>query len=234
MNQLNSIEFFRGGPYKGPAREEVAQQRRWGVGIIAAFILTVMWSCQASHTEVERIFRAQFHIPDGVSFAETRYPSRGTANQLEAIVRFSKSQFADYIARLDDPRVWLPVPLDYRGLGLNPPYSPSALKWTELPGAPSAGNRRVRWGHLSREEIYKARNGRAFCLALRQPPGKRRSDWWYEAPKGHEHRFPLETPSRLDRYNAVGCAELGRSERPATLIQGLIDVDTRSLHMIIR
>jgi hypothetical protein len=77
-------------------------------------------------------------------------------------------------------------------------------------------------------------SGYVFCLARRSPPGNRKSDWWREAPKGYEHRFPLNTPRRLDAYNSLACAELGRSERPRGYILGLIDTDTRTLHMIVK
>lgn len=234
MRGVTNISPFRAETYASPAKEEIAKARAWTVGVLVLIGVAMIYGWQSSHAETERLFRAQFHIPDDVAFAETRYPRRGSANGLEAIVQFDQKQFAAYMARLDDPRIWKPALPDLPGPAAEPPYSPRALRWAKLPGPALAGNRRVRWGNLSRDQVYMVKNGRAFCLALRQPAGKRKSDWSYAAPKGYDDRFPLDTPAHLDRYNALACSELGRSERPRALVQGVLDFDTRTLHMIVR
>lgn len=193
-------------------------------------VVSLDWRSSSS----ERILRAQFRIPSEVEFSHSRYPRRGSANHIEGIIKFSQAEYGAYLSNLENPAIWNAEPIKIGRLETAPPYSPRALSWQKLPKPIFAGTTRARWGNLSREPAGNAKAGWAFCLAVRRPIGKRKSDWWRPAPKGYEHMFPLETPVQLAKYNAINCAEMGRSENPSGIILGLIDADTHTLHMIVR
>ncbi|MCT4654220.1 MAG: hypothetical protein N4A65_00260 [Cohaesibacter sp.] len=209
------------------------QPHHWVIVIIllTASLIIPSWYKKDA---VKTMLRTHFHLPQEVEFLETRHPARGTADHIEAIVQFTDIQHKNYLAHLANPNIWRPIPIKVGNLQIEAPYSPKALKWKSLPSPFFAGTRRVRWGNLSRDKIREIKEGYAFCLALRRPLGKRKSDWWREAPKGYEKQFPLKTPSGLDQYNAINCAEMGRSENPAGYILGILDTRNRRLHMIIR
>lgn len=135
---------------------------------------------------------------------------------------------------MNNPKYWQPRQVSTGRKSAEPPFSPRALMWEKhaLPGF--AGSSRVRWGNLSLDRAQKVENGFAFCLALRYPKGERVTDRPRPIRKSFEHLFPLDTPRHLDRYNALHCSELGRSERPRGYIHGLLDKDTRTLHMIVK
>ncbi|MEM8647205.1 MAG: hypothetical protein AAGF86_12785 [Pseudomonadota bacterium] len=200
----------------------------WFIFWIGVFIVGYLWSSASSEARYGDLMRRIFHVPDHVAFADIRYPRRGTANGIEGIFQLTDAQMSAYQARFNDPNVWH-TSVELRRRTFEGPYAPTAFAWKSLPSPGLAGNRRIRWGNLSRKEIYKIKNGVMMCVAFRNEPGKRKSDWWYQAPKGHEHRFPLITPSEFDGFNAIHCADVGRSERPPTLLQAVLDLDTRRL-----
>ncbi len=206
----------------------------WVTFWLAVFGVVYVWSSASSEARYGDLMRRTFQVPDDVEFADLRYPKRGTANQIEGIFQFTPEQAAQYQARFNDVEVWHAGPVDLPRRTFEGPFEPQAFAWKPLPQPGLAGNRRVRWGNLSRKQIYKIKQGVAMCVALRKAPGERKSDWWFQAPKGHEHRFPLETPSHFEPYTALHCADLGRSERPARMLQAVLDAKTRRLHVIIR
>jgi len=204
------------------------------VTIGAVLVLFISeWSGRSSSTEA--ILRAHFRIPEGVEFARSQHPTRGTARQIEGIIEFTPTEYAIYRASLNDPAVWKPERIAAGPNVARPPFSPRALRWEKLPRSVFAGARRVPWGNLSAEQADKVRQGYTFCFAMRFPPDKRRSD--SPRPIRHKrdaHLFPLETPARLDRYNTIHCSELARGERPLGYVLGVLDDKTRTLHMIVR
>lgn len=202
----------------------------WLLVLVAAHLL----SSTSNEARYGDLMRRTFHVPEQIEFAEMRYPRRGTANGIEGIFQLTEVQFAEYRARLREAQVWNDRRVELSRRTYEGPFDQNAFAWKPLPQAALAGNRRVRWGNLSRREIYKIKRGLAMCAAFRKEPGQRKSDWWFEAPKGHENRFPLYTPSRLNRYTAIHCADMGRSERPTAMLQAVLDFDTRRLHVTIR
>lgn len=201
---------------------------------LAVFGLGYLWSSSSSEARFADLMRRTFHVPDEVAFADMRYPQRGTANGIEGIFQFTEDQLSAYQAQMNDEQIWARSPIELSRRTFEGPFSLSAFDWKPLPTPALAGNRRIRWGNLSRKQIYKIKRGLGMCVAFRNAPGQRKSDWSFRAPKGLEHRFPLETPEHLDAFTALHCADLGRSERPVRLLQAIIDLDTRKLHVIIR
>jgi hypothetical protein len=61
------------------------------------------------------------------------------------------------------------------------------------------------------------RRGRALCVALQRKPGGNRN----------------EQSSDVSRYAASDCSELAKTDRVAVIVLGALDLDTRTLHMII-
>lgn len=204
--------------------------------IVVAVLIWAVTSGMSGYKEkpAKDMLVSQFHLPNSIEFTEIRAPRRGTANHIEGIVQFTEAQMATYRAQFADRNVWKPVEFELNRREFTSPYSSRALKWHALPKPIFAGTKRVRWGNLARDKVRSVKRGRALCIALRVKQGSRQAKRWREAPKGYEDRFPLKTPSNLDKFNAVHCAELGRSENPAAFILGLLDFETRNLHMIIR
>ncbi len=224
-------------------RQRVARKPRRGFRLpgtpmeyaaVLAIIAVALLGTQCRSDRYETLLRDSFHLPPAVAFTEFRYPNSRIGGSLEALIEFTDDEFRAYVSQLDNPNVWRSQPLTYRGETIDGPYSPDALKWQPLPKPAFAGNRRVRYGHLPDDRISKAESGRVLCTALRQKPGKRKSDYWWQAPKGYEHRFPLETPKHLERFTALNCAELGRSERPVGYVLGVLNDRTKTLYITIR
>lgn len=200
-----------------------------GIGMV---LFSLAWDWTGRSSTSERILQDAFRIPHGVEFSQSRHPRRGAAQDVEGIVEFSKADYQAYIARMNNPKYWTPRQVSTGRKSAEPPFSPRALMWEKHPLPGFAGSSPVRWGNLSLDRAQKVKNGFAFCLALRHPPGERVTDRPRPIRKSFEHLFPLDTPRHLDRYNALHCSELGRSERPRGYIYGLLDSDTRTLHMI--
>lgn len=164
----------------------------------------------APSTDEKETLRNQFHLPPEVSFSELRVDRKSrlaSPMAIEGVVRFSEAQFRDYARRLNDPGLWRPLPIKYDGVAFQGPYSPDALKWEDLPG-----KRRIGWGSLSWKQAQEARNGKLLCFAVRQVGGD-------EATAS----FRGET-----------CSDVSMTKARMVLVQGLIDADNKTLHMIVR
>ncbi len=178
--------------------------------------------------------RGQFHLSKNTTFLEFRRPRRASANKLEGIVQFTEAQFDDYRANLSNKNLWKPVSFGSDSVPVDGPFSYHALDWQKLPMPNFAGTRPVRWGNLSRERVREIKHGRVFCVAHRRPPGKRKSKLGRPTPKRIIRHQSLMTPKRLEKYIAMNCTELGRSENPVGYVLGVLDFEKRMLHMIVR
>jgi hypothetical protein len=80
-----------------------------------------------------------------------------------------------------------------------------------------AGNCFEKWTNLSAVEIRSFRRGRVLCVALQRKPRTSRNTQSGDVP----------------RYAATDCSELAKTDRVAVIVLGALDLDTRTLHMII-
>jgi hypothetical protein len=184
--------------------------REWGaIFVVSAFLLVLAVIGAPSSTEKQQL-RAQFHLPDGVALAEVsvdRSSTKPFPAPIEGVVKFTDAEFSAYAARLDDANDWKPIPITYAGTEYDGPFADDTLVWRNLDGA-----RQIAWGELSWAAAQKARNGRLLCFAVRESGSNAGKPVFRGEPCP-----PPNTPS----VNAV-------------FVQGLLDFDTKELHMLIR
>jgi hypothetical protein len=186
-----------------------AKKHWFGILAVAAFLLTLAAIGAPSAAEKE-ILRSQFHLPPDVALAEIAVDRKKRAPfpaDIEGVAQFSSAQFRDYLARLDDPDLWRPQPFRYDGVTFGGAYSPNALLWKDLQGA-----RQLAWGHLSERRARMARSGRLLCFAVQH--------------------FDVQEAAPSLRGGA--CSEIDGKAPKTVYVQGLIDYEARTLHMLVR
>jgi hypothetical protein len=154
--------------------------------------------------------RRQFRLPPEVALTKVRVdrkPRGSFAPDVEGIVVFSEAQFREYVGTLDDPAVWKPVPLVHGGRVFAGPYSADALRWEPLPG-----RHRIAWVSLSWKQAQEAKHGRHLCFAVQH----------------------VEGGEGEGTYRGLAGWEVGETRMTAVYVQGLIDYDRKTLHMLIR
>lgn len=191
-------------------RALTSQERMASAAIIVAlatFVYAIGVGRKDAHFEV---LRRQFLLPDDVAASSIRVAKGSSVARprVEAIVRLSEQQYRAYAAAIADGR-WRPFFLTYGGSPVRS-FSAEALRWNEAPQPAYAGERRVRWGGLSHNEAQSMSNGRVMCFALQRQTGE---------------------PSAA--FTARACGEIGRRESVTAYVLGLLDDDTRTLHMVI-
>lgn len=185
--------------------------RKWWFGVlaVAAFLLTLAATGAPSTAEKE-LLRSQFHLPPDVALAEIVVDRKKHAPfpaDIEGVAHFSSAQFRDYLALLDDPDVWRPQPFHYGGVTFAGPASPNAFLWKDLKGA-----RQLAWGRLSERRAGIARSGKLLCFAV-------------------EHVDEREAAPSL---RGGACSEIDGKAPKTVYVQGLIDHEARTLHMLVR
>ena len=195
---------------RGSRRFSLADIRSWTLGewgaILAIAGFFAFLKMLGSPTGVERQqLRAQFHLPGDVLLTKV-YVNRSKAKPfpaaVEGYVQFGEAEFQKYIATLDDPRVWQPVPIIHGGTEFYGKYSADALIWTPIENVPP-----MSWGSLSWKQAQESRNGRVLCFALK------------------------ETGAGTGVFHGERCR--AGSAGKSAYVKGLIDYDTRTLHMLI-
>lgn len=179
----------------------------WGAILIVAGFLFVLASIGAPSAGEKQQLRTQFHLPDDVALTEVhidRSSAKPFPAPIEGLVRFTEAQFHQYVASLSDRNIWKPAPISFGGAEFHGPYAPDALAWRDLNGA-----RQLGWGSLSWKQAQNARNGVLLCFAVREDENS-------AAFRGE----PCPPPN----------APVVR----AVYAQGLLDFETRELHMLIR
>jgi len=188
----------------------LADLRNWTLGrwsavlAVACFLAVLKMVGSPSDTEKQQL-RAQFHLPAHVTLTKVyvnRSKTKPFPAAIEGYVHFSESEFQKYVAELDDPRVWQPVPIVHGGTEFHGTYASDALTWREI-----RDSQPLSWGTLSSKQTQEARNGRQFCFAL------------------------TETGSGTGVFHGELC-RTGSAGKSA-YVKGLIDYDTRTLHMLI-
>lgn len=184
--------------------------REWGAILAIAGFLLLLAGIGAPSASEKQLLRAQFHLPDDVALTEV-YIDRASAKlspaPIEGLVRFTDTQFGEYVARLNDTGVWKPVPISFDGAEFYGPYAADALIWRNLADA-----RQLGWGSLSWKQAQQARNGTLLCFAVR---------------RDGTHRDKAA-------FRGEPCPPPNAPTVEAVYVQGLLDFDAKKLHMLIR
>ena len=184
----------------------------------AGFVLIVYWQDQRDLDARAGVLRQLFELPAEVTFVDLRRISKSSvkAPRVEAVARFTPSQFDVFVAGLDRQAIWQHGAPAYDGAPLEV-AAPESLRWRALPVPSYAGNTRVSWRSLSETDVAKMRRGRVLCIALQFKP-----------------RTPDERSGDTSpRFSANDCSALAHHENGATIALGALDFDTRKLHMIL-
>lgn len=195
---------------RGSRRFRLADIRRWTIGewgaILAIAFFFALLKMLGSPTDVEQQqLRAQFRLPGDIPLTKVyvnRSKTKPFPAAVESYLQFSEAEFQKYVATLDDPRVWQPVPITHGGTQFHGEYSSDALIWTPIRSSPP-----MSWGSLSWKQAQEARNGRVLCFAL------------------------TETGAGTGVFHGERC-RTGSAGKSA-YVKGLIDYDTRTLHMLV-
>ena len=185
-------------------------RKGWPVVLLGAGFFLLLARMGAPQDAEKETLRSQFRLPPEVALTKVRVDRKKRAPfppDLEGCVVFSEAEFRDYVRTLDDPGVWKPVPLPHGGRVFAGPYSADALRWGPLSGA-----RQLAWGSLSWRQAQEVRRGRLLCFAV---------------------EF-LGDEGGKAAYRGVAARELAGRQVTAVFVQGLLDEDRRTLHMLIR
>lgn len=171
-----------------------------------------LWIMGRTPNQAEiNILRQQFHLSEDVNFKWGRLKRNALTEQtpkLEAYVKFSEEEFRAYQQNLNNPDLWQPQPIVYDGLVVNGSYAPDALSWDK-----EQAGRMMPWGSLSWKQARDASHAKTLCFAM---------------------RYPGTNGAAIAPYDAAPCSEHTRKLGPQIIVQGLLDEDNRTLHMLVR
>jgi len=129
-------------------------------------------------------------------------------------MRFSESEYLSYIASFDDANIWQAIPLHYRGVTAFAKYSPGAFRWLdEKPPLRIGSDGMADFGIYEDPKLNHLKNALHFCYAVLQS----------------QTSSAASTPT----YAAVSCREVDPREDPKVVVLGVLDRETRTLHMRI-
>lgn len=185
------------------------------IGVFAAVIFSFEWSRKSRH---EEIVRQHLRLPSEIAFDEFRSTSgkRGMGERVEAIAHLSDEEFEKFGGIIAGDASVRPKPFKFANHLIAADYQSGALSWSNSPRPPFAGNRRVRWGYLSRDLERNPTNVRTLCFAAKP----------LEDNGGRTGRAELNHIART-------CSDFSRDERTHMYFLALLDYDTKSLHVIM-
>lgn len=155
--------------------------------------------------EIE-VLRSQFRLPDDVALDDVRVNRKtrpANPPRIEGIATFTEPQLRAYLASFGDAVTWRPRPIDYDGQVFSGPYATDALDWQPLDRQAWKG-----WGSLSARATEDVRKGHQLCYEVR--------------------------PAAADgTIRGTRCSPPPGPEAPVVFVQGLLDEETRTLHMMV-
>ncbi|MCL9998225.1 MAG: hypothetical protein NBV68_02490 [Erythrobacter sp.] len=186
-------------------------KRAWilACGIILVGLLAVPW-LRTPRAAEEQLLRAQFQLPADVAFADSKVerPSiKKNAYNLEGIARFDAEQFGQYRKTISVGAPWTIAPLSLEGVAFPGQPGTDTIRWRS-----QAEHQFMSFGNLSEDEVWQATRGLTLCYKVMASPSA-------DAP-----------PS--DRVRP--CRPGGNVTERGYLVQGLLDPDTRTLHILVR
>lgn len=153
----------------------------------------------------------QFHLPKDIEFGRVlinRKNPFARPPEIEAYVRLSETEFRAYQADLNNPDLWQSQPIHYDKQVFTGSYAPDALSWRD-----NLVGRTMEWGTVSRKQAQDAKRARILCFAM---------------------RYPGTNSAAIAPYDAEPCSERTRELEAVIIVQGLLDEDNRTLHMLVR
>lgn len=183
---------------------------RWALAgwlILACMFAAVLWRDDSGAEEQH--LRAQFRLEPGTDFAAfdvTRPSFKENVYEIEGIVRFDEAQFDRYHQAASFGGRWDVAPLTLDGLDFPGTFANPAARWQSLGQA-----HHFAFGSLSYDESQRVTQGSVLCFQLVVP---------------HAGTPPSE--------GFRPCRPGGADGERGYVVQGLLDPQTRSLHMLIR
>lgn len=173
---------------------------------VCVFLAALKIMSAPSDTQKQQL-RTQFHLPDDVALSRVyvaNAKNHPPPAPIEGYAQLSEAQLRKYVADIASPNVWRPSPIMHGGTEFHGPYAADALVWRDLN---SNSPRNVPWGSVSYDQAQNARNGLFICFTVRDDGAG---------------------------YRGMRCPEAGSPIVRAAIVQGFLDFDTRTLHMLIR
>jgi hypothetical protein len=167
--------------------------------------------------------RRQFHFPRAVSFQSfDSYPKTPgffgrEGLRITATLEFSKEQFEEFMAHLNDDDVWEPVSYLNYSPSIGNEYSTEALHWNGLPLPDSL---KELFNQLGFEpKGLDVQQGKYYCSVILTVRGE-----------------SLESNPAAYHWNHVGrsCSELSEAEYPTILSFAVLDDEKRLIHIHIQ
>lgn len=153
--------------------------------------------------EIETL-RRQFRLPPDVPLAAVRVNRESrlvSSSRIEGVAKLSEPQFRSYVAGLGKAFVWKPLPIDLDGRVFFGAYDSSAFDWELLDRRSWKG-----WGGLSSQAVESIRSGYQLC-------------------------FEVSANGERGAMGGRRCSPPPGPTAPAVFVQGLLDDQTRTLHM---
>ena len=177
-----------------------------GVAMMAVILGGAYYYGRPRADETEQL-RIQFRLPTGTPMDQVRINrsgGKGFEAPIEGIVRFSPEVLARYVETMADPVKWSGRPLVLNGQSYDGTYSPGTLAWKDKDDAVS-----VAWEALSQRRAQESRRAKVLCI-----------------------KIPLRVTDRPPAPTEP-CRSGGTTGNDA-IVQGLVDLETGELHMLIR
>jgi|GEM_PF-4656635 hypothetical protein len=171
-------------------------------------MLKIMGAPKQAETD---ILLQQFHLPKEIKFEGLRVNRKDrlvNPPTIEAYVEFSEAEFRLYQAGLNNPDLWQSQPINYDGQLFTGSYAPDALSWDE-----KHTGQMMSWGAVSWKQAQDAKNAKIFCFAM---------------------RYPEANGAAIAPFDAARCSEQIQKLDALIIVQGLLDEDNRTLHMLVR
>lgn len=172
------------------------------------FVLKIMGAPKQAEIN---ILIQQFHLPKDIKLERVLISRREVSvnpPQIEAYVMLSETEFRTYQEGLNNLDLWRSQPIDYDGQVFIGSYAPDALSWNE-----KRVGRMMEWGQVSWKQAQDAKRARILCFAM---------------------RYPGANSAAIAPYDAAPCSERTRELEAVIIVQGLLDEDNRTLHMLVR
>jgi hypothetical protein len=194
-------------------------RKRSGTSLTVLFFtfILVMFINHLSKRELNQdetnILMQQFHLSEGKKIETGRYKRRDLAWRanpltIDGYVDFSEEEFRAYQASLNNTDFWKSQPIEYDGHVFTGSYAPNALNWVEKQSGFTFD-----WGRVSYNQVQYVKNAKVFCFVM---------------------PYPGTDGAAIAPYDAAPCSERTHELDANIIVQGLLDEDNRTLHMLVR
>lgn len=195
---------------------------QWAVAalVVVGVVGFVFWRDQRDLDASVDVLRQMFAVPEGAAVLEARRLSEAPVEtpRVEAIAQLTPVQFEHFRALMNADRAWPGAGARFGGAPFDV-TSPETIRWRALPASIKVGKKIGGWSRLTKAPVESIRNGRVLCLSLRSLPRVTRAE---RADKDAPH------------YAARDCADVAPEETGGLVALAALDLDTRTLYMIIR